>query len=47
MTMTPDELRIVLNEYFQPLFYILGAGLAVIIIVLAIILVIKPFMRNV
>jgi len=45
--MTADELRLVLDEYFQPLFYILGAGLAVIIIVLAIILVIKPFIRSV
>lgn len=45
--MTADELRLVLNDYFAPLYQIIGAGLAVIIIALAIFLVIKPFIRRI
>lgn len=49
--MTTEEYRQitieVLNQYFDPIFKLIGAGIAVLVIALAIILVIKPFIRKI
>lgn len=44
---TKQELIEVLDMYFTPIFWIAGSVAAVIVISLAIIMVIKPFMRRV
>jgi len=48
--MTQDQYehstRLVLNEYFIPMFQIGGALCAFIVIALAVILVVKPFVRR-
>lgn len=46
MDITKEELIEVLDMYFDPLFQLIGAGIAVLIIGSAILLFIKPFMRR-
>lgn len=43
--MTKADMIEVMNIYIAPLYYILGAALAVIIITLAVIVFLKPWMR--
>ena len=45
--MTPDQLRTVLDEYFIPLYQILGGIAAVAVISFTIWLVLKPFLRRI
>lgn len=45
--MTKDEFTEVMHYFFDPLFQLIGGGLAVIIILLALLLVIRPFVRRV
>lgn len=44
---TKDEMRELFMEFIEPIYQLIGGGLAVIILVLAVILVIKPFIRRV
>jgi len=42
-----EATRLVLNEYFTPIFQVLGGIAAVVVIAFAIFLVISPFIRRV
>lgn len=43
---TQAELHETLDYYFEPLFQMIGGGLALVVVALAVIFVIKPFIRR-
>lgn len=47
MEMTKEEFIEVMHMFFDPIYQMIGAGLALIVISLAIMLVIRPFVRRV
>jgi len=40
------SLRTIMNEYFTPIFQIIGAGIALLVLCFAIALIVTPFIRR-